>query len=66
MSEGLCQMPCKNPRATHYIDLFSLNIVQNYVQLKLIGFCNSFADENHAVHLIRLENGSDDQINKNR
>ena len=57
-------MPCKNPRATHQIDPFGLNIVQNHVQLKLFESCNSYADENHAVHLVRLENGSDDQTNR--
>ena len=59
-------MPCKNPTATHRIDPSGLNIVQNHVQLKLIVSRNSYADENHAVHLVRLENGSDDQTNRNR
>ena len=65
-SEGLCQMPCENSRATHHFDPFGLNIVQNHVQLKLIGSRNSYADENHVVRLIRLENGSEDQTNRNR
>ena len=59
-------MPCKNPTATHHIDLSGLDIVQSHVQLKLIESRNSYADENHAVHLVRLENGLDDQTNWNR
>ena len=57
-------MPCKNPRATHHIDPSGLNIVQNHVELKLIESRNSYADENHAVHL--FENVSDNQTNWNR
>ena len=59
-------MPCTNPTTTHHIDPSGLNIMQNHVQLKLIESCNSYADENYAVHLVRLENGLNDQTNWNR
>ena len=42
-----------------------LTLTPACAKLKLNRSHNSHANENHVVHLIRLENGSDDQTNKN-